>query len=155
MSDLEVVRAFLNSQSTLTLATVSDRGIPHATPLFYLLHGGLQLYWVSFATSLHSLNLANSIEVSAAVYCAADRWKQIRGVQMQGTVQRVTEAEERQPVLAEYVHRFDLGNLFESSISASHLYKYVPIWLRYLDNSKGFGYKHEISLPRHDPSYKA
>lgn len=150
MNDLEMVTAFLESHSTLTLATISDQRVPHAAPLFYLLHEGLQLYWVSSPSSMHSLNLANSVDVSVAVYSATDRWKEIRGVQMQGKVQLVTNPRERKAVLRAYVDRFHLGTIFRLAISGSNLYKFMPFWIRYLDNSKRFGFKREIVLPREE-----
>jgi uncharacterized protein YhbP (UPF0306 family) len=150
VNDLEQVTAFLASQSTLTLATVSDDGNPHATPLFYLLSGGFELYWLSSASSLHSLNLARNREASAAVYCATECWEQIRGVQMQGAAQLVNEPLERESVLVQYIRRFHLGVSFQSVIQESCLYKFIPCQVTCVDNSKGFGYKYDIFLPRID-----
>lgn len=146
MTDLETATEILQSQSTLTLATVSAEGLPWATPLFYLLHNGLALYWVSSRSSLHSRSLANTAEVAATVYLPTDRWKEIRGVQMRGAVEIVESAPERKEVLASYAERFRLGRIFRVALSQSILYKFTPCWLRLLDNSKRFGYKHELTL---------
>lgn len=147
MTDWETATEILKSQSTLVLATVSEDGLPWATPLFYLMHNGLALYWVSSASSLHSRSLANTADVAATVYSPTDRWKEIRGIQMRGTVHIVETAQERKQVLAAYAERFHLGRIFRVALSQSDLYKFSPSWLRLLDNSKRFGYKRELALP--------
>ena len=147
MNDLEAVTELLASQNILTLATVDSGGIPSATPLFYILHNGLALYWVSAASSLHSRSLINSPQVSAAVALPTDRWKQIRGVQMRGAVRLVEDSRERKEVLAAYAERFSLGRVFRVALTQIELYCLTPTWIRLLDNSRHFGYKREFTLP--------
>lgn len=135
---------FLRSQNILTLATVCEDGSSSATPLFYLLHGGLCLYWVSSSSSRHSRNLTSGREVEAGVHAATDQWKEIRGVQMRGLAQVVTDSGEREEVLLSYAERFGLGRTLRMAMAESTLYRLVPSWIRMMDNSRYFGYKYEF-----------
>ncbi len=146
MTEREQAIEFLQSQNILTLATVAEGELPSATPLFYLLHGGICLYWVSSASSLHSRNLVRGREVAAAVYAATDRWKKIHGVQMRGSVHIITDSQERKEVLRSYAERFHLGRVLRVAMSQSMLYKLVPSWIRLIDNSRRFGYNYEFKL---------
>lgn len=146
MTEREEIIEFLKSQNILTLATVNDDGLPSATPLFYLLYGGMRLYWISSASSMHSRNLVSRKEVAAAVYAATEHWKEIRGVQMRGAVHIITDAAERKDVLRNYAERFHLGYILRATMQQSTLYGLVPVWIRLLDNSRHFGYKREIAL---------
>jgi uncharacterized protein YhbP (UPF0306 family) len=146
MSELEMVERFLRSQSTLTLATTAPDGSPHAAALFYLLHENLRLYWFSSASSGHSRNLERDA-AAVSVHRHTDEWRKIRGVQMRGTAAKVKGRAARRAIAGLYMKRFRLGRLWEAGIARSTLYCFQPDWVRYIDNSKGFGYKFELALP--------
>jgi hypothetical protein len=55
---------------------------------------------------------------------------------------------ERRTVADAYAERFRLGTLLRAAMSRSTLYRFEPSWLRYIDNSKRFGYTREISIDR-------
>ena len=148
MNDLATIADFLRAHSTLTLATVSGDGTPYATPLFYVLDENLQLYWLSSGSSTHSMHLAVRSDVSAAVYSETDEWEKIRGVQLWGTASVVQQSNLRKEVVKAYTERFRLGSIFRLAIVACNLYRLAPMRVRYLDNSKHFGYKRELILPR-------
>jgi uncharacterized protein YhbP (UPF0306 family) len=156
-----LIRRFLRTQTTLALATSSPSSAtggnagptedgPHATPLFYLIGetaaGGLCLYWFSSPSSRHSRDLRSHPAASVAVYRPARRWQQIRGVQMAGQASVVRSRTERSSVARAYIERFQLGAEFESAIASSRLYRFSPAWVRFLDNSRGFGYQFEAVL---------
>ncbi len=61
------VRELLESQSTMTLATVDEHGSPDAAPLFFFLRDDLTLYWLSPADSRHSINLRAAAGCSCSV----------------------------------------------------------------------------------------
>ena len=144
---LDQVRALLRSQTTLVLATTGADSLPRSTPLFFFADDGLRLYWFSSSSSLHSRNCARNPEASIAISNHARRWQQIQGVQMQGSVSLVAERSLRNTVARAYSARFQLGNLFAFTIRRSSLYCFTPSWVRYLDNSRRFGYKFEMALP--------
>jgi uncharacterized protein YhbP (UPF0306 family) len=144
---LEKVARFLETETTLALATVSKEGLSRVTPLFYLPQDGLRLFWFSSSASAHSRNLKRNPRSAVTVFrCTAD-WKEIRGVQMMGAVSVVSDAALRRAIAKTYTTRFHLGKVFVAAISASTLYCFQPDWLRYIDNSRRFRYKFELSLP--------
>jgi hypothetical protein len=141
------VRELLESQSTITLATVDERGHPHASPLFFCLGSDLTLYWLSSPDSRHSVNLrARPQTSSVAVYASVNRWEKIRGAQLEGTATEVSDPQHRREIIAAYRRRFRLGALLSAAITQSTLYAFRPSWIRYIDNSKGFGYRAEIEM---------
>ncbi|MBZ5582642.1 MAG: pyridoxamine 5'-phosphate oxidase family protein [Acidobacteriia bacterium] len=142
MGDRETIRAFLATGNTLALATVGRDGTPHTTPLFYLLDEDLRLCWFSSRSSAHSRNLRLNPAAAVTVFRPAELWQDIRGVQMRGTVVTVT-GQARRGITPIYAERFHLGPDFEPVIARSGLYAFDPSWVRYIDNSKGFGYRFE------------
>jgi uncharacterized protein YhbP (UPF0306 family) len=151
-SKLDRIRELLRSQTTLVLATTGESSLPRSTPLFFIADDNLRLYWFSSRSSLHSRNCARNPEVSVAVSRNVFRWQQIEGVQMQGLVSIVTDPALRKPIARDYSERFQLGNLFAFAIQRSSLYCFTPSWVRYLDNSRRFGYKFEMNLLSDSPN---
>jgi uncharacterized protein YhbP (UPF0306 family) len=141
----ELIANLLAAQTTLSLATVTPDGSPRVTPLFYLPQD-LRLYWFSSPSSGHSRNLAAQPDCAVTVYSPATGWKEIRGAQMRGAVSRVKDPELHSTITPQYITRFQLSRLFQPLIAKSALYCFEPHWLRYLDNSRRFGYKFELTL---------
>jgi len=73
---LETIAALLREESTVALATADQRGEPCVAPLFYIVDGELNLYWLSSADSAHSRNLTGNPRASAAVYRHTEKWKE-------------------------------------------------------------------------------
>jgi hypothetical protein len=142
---LELVSGFLKTQSTLALSTSGDAGSPCVAPLFYLPGEHLELYWFSSPRSQHGRNLKRDPAAAVAVYADAGRWEDIRGCQMLGAV-AVVAGRRRRAMAAAYVERFHLGTLFQAAMLRSRLYVFRPRWVRYIDNSRGFGFKFELDL---------
>jgi uncharacterized protein YhbP (UPF0306 family) len=147
-SKLERVHSLVSGQTTLALATADENSMPRTTPLFYLADDALRLYWFSSRSSLHSRNLARNPQASVAIFPHAENWRQIQGVQMQGAVTIVADKKLRESVTWDYCERFQLGNLFSLAIGRSSLYCFTPSWLRYIDNTRRFGYKFELDLSK-------
>jgi len=131
----------------LSLATTGEDGAPCATPLFYIADRRLSLYWLSSESSLHSLNLTKTPRAAATVHGNAASWKEIRGLQMRGSTSIITDPERRGVLVKDYCERFKLGTVFRLAIRHSALYSFQPEFLRYIDNSRGFGYKFELTRP--------
>jgi uncharacterized protein YhbP (UPF0306 family) len=141
-----VIAALLKSESTLALATSGEDGAPHVAPLFYIAGEDLELCWFSSPSSRHSLNLEARSGAAVTVYRSTAEWKDICGVQMRGTVSIVVDATRRAAVTQAYTARFRLGAQLQDAIASSSLYSFRPAWIRYLDNSLGFGYKSEFAV---------
>lgn len=144
---IEWVLALLHTESTLTLATVDENGLPWSAPLFYLAEDDLTLYWLSAAKSQHSSNLASQPRVAVSVFLSVENWKEIRGVQMRGRVETIEEAAQRKAIIERYCQRFHLGAFFHLAIRQSTLNAFHPEWIRGIDNTRRFGWKFELELP--------
>ncbi|MGA2834194.1 MAG: pyridoxamine 5'-phosphate oxidase family protein [Terracidiphilus sp.] len=142
---LELIGALLRGETTLSLATSGEGGGASVAPLFYIADEELSLYWFSSESSLHSLNLNRTSRAAATVYRSANSWREIRGVQMRGSVSKVTEPERRAALVKTYCERFKLGRVFRLALHTSILYCLRPEFLRYIDNARRFGYKFELT----------
>jgi len=147
------VADFLETESTLALATTAKDGSPCVAPLFYLPRDGARLFWFSSPSSRHSRNLRENPRAAGTVYCRTGDWNKIRGVQMSGSASKVSDAALRRAIAKEYTGRFQLGTLFAAAISKSTLYCFQAEWVRYIDNSRRFGYQFELlpPIPNCDP----
>ncbi len=140
---LDAIRAFLDAQSTLALATVNARGEPESAAVFFVSDDALHLYWLSSPTSRHSVNLVAQPRVAATIYAAIWHWRDIRGIQMEGHAAPVEDAARREAVLDRYRRKFEIRLEIEPQLAATTLYVLQPSWVRWLDNSVRFGFKAE------------
>jgi uncharacterized protein YhbP (UPF0306 family) len=129
----------------MALATTDESGEPCVAPLFYIPDQELNLYWLSSAKSQHSRNLRLNPEASATVYRQTEKWQEICGLQMRGGVEIVTEREQRNLLVKSYCQRFSLGSVLRLAIRRSTLYVFRPRWFRYIDNTRRFGYRFELT----------
>jgi uncharacterized protein YhbP (UPF0306 family) len=136
----------LNSQTTLALATTSPDGSCRVAPVFYLADEHLRLYWFSSASSEHSRNLERDARAAATVFVPTDQWQEIRGVQLRGRVSVINDEAVRDSIALTYTERYRLDDTFQAIIGRAKLYVFDPDWVRYLDNSKYFGYQDEFEL---------
>ena len=72
--------------------------------------------------------------------------EQIRGLQLHGTCQGLPAGEEHDMAMELYMRRFTF--IAESpdlrrAVESQQLYRVTPTWLRWIDNSRSFGFKHE------------
>jgi len=142
----QFVQAFLETQSTLALATIDTDGNPQIAPLFYVTDDRLNLYWLSSPKSRHSTNLIRQPNVAATVYPAIWQWNDIVGLQIEGEAHPIGDERIREQILTLYLRKFPLPTDFDSLINTSTLYMLTPKWIRWLDNSVQFNYKAEITL---------
>jgi uncharacterized protein YhbP (UPF0306 family) len=146
MAEIDSIARLLRSASTLALATSDASGKPYVAPLFYLADGDLRLYWFSSPSSRHSRNLKANAAAAVTVYRSTRDWKNIRGVQMRGEATVVRDRERRRGVAQSYAERFHLGSMFDAAMARSSLYQFLPVWVRYIDNSVRFGYRFEAAV---------
>ena len=142
--ELERIATLLREETTLSLATVKETGEPCVTPLFYIVDEELSLYWLSSESSLHSVNLQRRPGAAITVYRHAVKWKEIRGVQMHGSVTMITDPKLRRAVIKTYCQRFQLKAIFRIAISRCALYKFMPEFIRSIDNLESFAAKMEL-----------
>jgi len=124
------LRSLIEQETTLVLATTMDDGSPIATPLFYYPDDDLNLYWLSSPESRHSRNLHARPRAAVAVFAPVTDWREIRGVQMEGTASAMSD----DAILAGYRRRFRLGAELDAVIARSTMYAFRAEWWRYVDS---------------------
>ena len=144
----QVIREFLETQSTLALATVNAAGDPETAPVFYVSDDQFNLYWLSATSVAHSINLNAHPQVSGSIFPATWQWQDIVGLQIKGTAEAINDERMREQILLIYLRKFQLPPSFDSLIAGSTLYVLRPVWLRWSNNSVQFGYKTELDLPQ-------
>ncbi len=146
------VEAFLAQRSTATLATCGADG-PWAADVFFA-SLGLSLCFLSDPDTLHGRHIGAGNSVAVTVHGEYWHWMEIKGVQMVGWCYPA-EGEHAQTALQAYTSKFpflsqlmggpvDLGTLAERF--SARVYIVEPRWIRWIDNSRGFGFKADISL---------
>lgn len=95
----EEVRAFLEEQRILQVATIDHDGWPHLIAMWYVLIHDQVVFW-TYAKSQKTVNLRRDDRLTCLVE-AGERYDELRGVQIKGraiisddreTVQRIGEA---------------------------------------------------------------
>ncbi|MGQ9501932.1 MAG: pyridoxamine 5'-phosphate oxidase family protein [Anaerolineae bacterium] len=145
---LEQVRAFLKAHHTLTLATRGSQGEPQAADLYYVLLDGLQMGFISSTSSRHIANIQRDPRVACTVHAVAHQWRDIRGVQIEGTC-ALLSGWDGMRAWARYVAHFPFvlrDAPLLKALRGMQLYCITPHWVRWIDNSIELGYKVELVL---------
>lgn len=136
----------LISVSTMTLATTSLEGVPHAAPLYFAADGELHLYFFSDPRSQHIRYVTHHPSAAVTLYPLCSRWEDIRGLQMQGEVQLVNQGLEWAEGWEIYAAKFPFVSKLKDIVDSNTLYVFIPHWVRLVDNRRGFGFKQEWTL---------
>lgn len=154
------VLSFLEAQPVLTLATVDHEG-PWAAAVFYASEGFV-LYFLSGPASRHARALRADPRVAIAISDWTEGWRAIRGVQMEGSAERVLAAAERSRVLARFLRKFpdvavalldgvrnpDLARAYQTA----EAFRIRPSCLFWVDNQGGLGPREEVPLEAPTPT---
>ncbi len=147
------VREYIASHDTLVLATASNDQ-PWAAALFYVSDPELRLYFISDPDTQHVNQALENPLVSASITDQNQSWQAIQGVQIRGRI-AVVDAVERAQVEQMYSRKFPfLAKLLDSASGAdeqrvkerflaSKFYALMPDYIRFVDNTQGFGFKEE------------
>ncbi len=148
----EKTLTYLRSHNVMTLATSGPEGL-WAAAVFYV-NNDFTLYFLSAATTRHSLNIAAQPGVAATIQEDYKDWPDIKGVQLEGNAHRI-DGTERAAAIARYGSKFPVvGNLAQSpaqivkAMNKIAWYKVIPARLYFIDNSPGLGHRDEIILKR-------
>lgn len=139
--------ADLLSVSTMTLATSDPDGLPHAAPVYFAAGENLHLYFFSDPKSKHNLHVANHPHAAVALYPICTHWEDIRGLQMHGQVQQVAQGPDWEIGWETYAAKFPFVKELKDIVAGNSLYVFIPQWLRLVDNTQGFGFKEEWTIP--------
>jgi len=150
------IRQMLASHATMTLATAGPEG-PWAAAVFYASDGAFHLYFVTEPHTRHGADLTRAGRVAAAIHADVADWHDIRGLQLEGSVRELSDAE-RAAGMEVYLNRFPAVRRLAQSPAGEEerrigerlaripLWRLVPSRIRILDNRERFGWKEEIRL---------
>ena len=146
----ERIEAFLDAHHVMTLATRGPAG-PWAAAVFYA-NDGLTLYFISAPSSRHSRDIEAGGAVAASIHAECSDWREIRGIQLEGSANRLAGAARAAAALC-YGKKFPLlANLaaapaeIAAAMTRVEWYQVTPQRLRLIDNTRGFGHKEEFSF---------
>lgn len=147
----EAILAYIESHNTLTLATARD-GIPWANSLFYASED-FTLYFLSEPGTRHAQYLAANARVAATIYEDYHNWREIKGIQLEGICEGITDPVGSARALLVYGRKFPfVGDLLRApqelgqALARAKWYRIKPKWVRLIDNTRGFGWKQAIEL---------
>lgn len=139
---------YLAGHRVVTLATHGPEG-PWAAAVFYA-NDGFNLYFVSSPASRHSRNLAAHAAVAATVHEDYHDWREIKGIQVEGTVEQVSAAEEAS-IRELYGKKFPLAAdpasapaAIAAAFAKVRWYKLAAARAYFVDNSAGFGHRDQV-----------
>jgi len=146
----ERVQAYLAAHHVLTLATDGADG-PWAAAVFYA-HEGWALYFLSAPATRHARNIARSARVSATIQEDYSDWRDIKGVQLEGTATRLSGGEEER-IRSLYAAKFpflrqrtEAPAAIVAALKKVGWYRLSPQRVYFIDNSVAFGHRDEIDL---------
>lgn len=146
-----------NSVTTMSLATIGDRGIPHSAPVYYVvvnnspdLHSDWRFYFFSDSESQHAQDILTSKHVAASIYPSCQSWEDIRGLQTRGVAYPVLYEAERERAWSAYSDKFPFVTALKAIVALNSLYAIKPNWVRLIDNRVSFGHKQEWVLEYSD-----
>jgi uncharacterized protein YhbP (UPF0306 family)/quercetin dioxygenase-like cupin family protein len=123
---------YLGEQNTLTLATASAGGVPHASTYLYVNDGPRLFFWSKPGTT-STRQLEQNPVVSFAIDSYADDLRQTKGVQGTGECSVILSGEEIARVADLFGQKFpDLSPGATMSIS---FFRIVPTDLEFIDNT--------------------
>lgn len=142
------VLAYLAAHHVMTVATHGTLGL-WAAAVFYA-NDGFRLYFLSAGHTRHAQNIAASPRVAATIQEDYRDWPAIQGVQLEGLVRRLG-GDERLTAIDLYRRKHTFLAQPEPALAAAlakvNWYELTPDRLYFVDNTRGFGNRDEISLP--------
>lgn len=153
LSTTEAASEYLNNHSVLCLATTRGSQ-PWVSPVFYALWGE-KLVFLSAPHTRHARNLVENSRVSASVQEDYHNWQEIKGVQLEGVAQLVSDQHISEVVQC-YSRKFPVTGdqappEIASAIDKIKWYQLQPSLIYFIDNSVGLGYREQIYPVPADP----
>ena len=150
-----LTKNLIEGQDTMTLATAQGDAA-WAAPVYYVFFRSA-FYFFSDPGSRHIQESLASCQASAAIHSDASSWKEIRGVQMSGSLNMVSGKLEAVETIGKYLKKFGFTQDFFSKDQSMdldafakrfhvRLYKFKPTLIYYLDNSIRFGFREAIDI---------
>ncbi|MHC5109698.1 MAG: hypothetical protein ACYTHJ_07460 [Planctomycetota bacterium] len=144
----------IQTQMTLVLATADPE--PWSASVYYV-YQQPSFFFFSSADSRHVCGALACNRCAASIFRDGDDWRDIEGLQMDGTLERIQLGSQAVSVFRAYLEKFpsvkksfleltlDLTRFTEHF--RTKLYAFVPEHVFYLNNQAGLDKRQEIRLP--------
>jgi len=146
------VADYLATHHVMTLATHGAGG-PWASAVFYA-EEGVSLIFLSAPDTRHCRNLAQDARCAATIQEDYREWSRIKGVQLEGRVVELRGDEEKR-AQQRYGEKYPIVGAAAGvppaivrALAKVCWFRLVPARFYFIDNSRGFGHRDEIVLPR-------
>jgi uncharacterized protein YhbP (UPF0306 family) len=128
---------YLGEQKTMTLATASPAGVPHASTFMYA-NDGLAIYFWARPQSTTARHIEQNPIVSVAIDEYAEDPRQTRGIQATGECTVVLGGDEIVTALGLFSDKFTSASSGASTTNIS-FFRVTPAELYFIDNREGRG----------------
>jgi hypothetical protein len=123
---------YLTSEKTVTLATATPDGVPHASTFMYV-NDGPSIYLWARPSSTTAEHINRNSKVSFAIDEYVEDWNKAKGIQGDGDCQSVTDGEEIMRVVGMFADKFPSPSSGASTIGIS-FFRITPHTLQFIDN---------------------
>ena len=141
---MESVQKYLEEHNTMTLATVGKKGISAAAVFYAETRKYDSLLFVSSPKSEHITNSYVEKKCAATIQNNGLEWEVIKGLQLKGHLELAKDSE--WDIYFEKFPYVKNNKILAKSLEKVKLYKFIISWVRFIDNSKGFGNRLEFNL---------
>jgi uncharacterized protein YhbP (UPF0306 family) len=124
---------YLNERKTVTLATASPEGEPHASTFMYV-NDGVTLYFWARPSSATASHLHTRPAVSFAIDEYVPDWNKAKGIQGNGECQPVSFGDEMAKVIGLMADKFPSPSSGASTANIA-FFKITPTKLQFIDNT--------------------
>lgn len=124
---------YLASEKTVTLATASSDGTPHASTFMYV-NDGVSLYFWARPTSMTVEHIQANPRVSFAIDEYVTDWNKAKGIQGDGKCSRVSDGDEVAQAIGLFADKFPSPSSGASTASIT-FFKVTPTALQFIDNA--------------------
>ena len=129
----QAVLDYLGSEKTLTLATASADGMPHASTFMYV-NDGLTLYFWARPTSTTARHLQGNPRVSFTIDEYVQDWNKAKGIQGAGESQLVSSGDEVARAVGLFADKFPTPSSGASTTNIT-FFRIAPTSLKFIDNA--------------------
>jgi uncharacterized protein YhbP (UPF0306 family) len=141
---------FLREHQVLTLAVTEADGGPYAAALFYAVDDELRFHVVTDPATRHGKAMLANPSVAGTIQPDRQHWREIQGVQFRGVCRQLGSAK-RARAWEIYTARFPFlqqpDAILTRELADTALWRIEPVWIRLIDNRRGFGHKEEWTPP--------
>jgi flavin prenyltransferase len=136
----------LLSLPVLTLATIDQDSLPHATAVYFAADDHLNLYFYSDPAGQLAIDLNYATKASVSIGSMVESGRDLQVLQMRGTARLLTDSGEITTAQHLYNQKFPFAFRLKNEHKQNNLYVFIPDWIRLTDHSKGSAGKDEWQI---------